>query len=186
MILTPTKGQLLIAEPSVLGDVSFNRSVILLANHSNEGSVGFILNKPLDVTLCDLIEGVDSCDIPIYNGGPVEQDNIYFIHTVPDLLKGSQEISDGIYWGGDFEKAIDLILNKKISTDSIKFFLGYSGWAKNQLEGELQEHTWAVQKNTSHHELLKLDDHVCWKNKIMELGGSYPIWSNAPENPQYN
>ncbi len=186
MILTPTKGHLLIAEPSVLGDVSFNRSVILLANHNNEGSVGFILNKPLDVTLCDLIEGLDSCDIPIYNGGPVEQDNIYFIHTVPELLEGSQEISGGIYWGGDFERAMDLILNNKISTDSIKFFLGYSGWGSHQLEDELEDHTWVVQKNSSQVELLKMNDQAFWREKIKELGGSYLIWSNAPENPQCN
>ncbi|MFN3755881.1 MAG: YqgE/AlgH family protein, partial [Flavobacterium sp.] len=96
------KGCLLIAEPSILGDVSFNRSVILLADHNENGSVGFILNKPLTYSLNDLIPDVEA-SFTIYNGGPVEQDNLYFIHNIPDLIPDSIEISNGIYWGGDYE-----------------------------------------------------------------------------------
>lgn len=186
MTLTPTKGHLLVSEPSVLGDASFNRSVILLADHNEEGSVGFILNKPLNLTLSDLVEDIAHCDLPIYNGGPVEQDNLYFIHTVPDLIEDSQEISSGIYWGGDFERAVDLILNKKICSDSIKFFLGYSGWESRQLETELNDRTWVVLENNEEDKLLQYNHPALWRDKIMEIGGSYIVWSNAPENPQYN
>ena len=91
------KGHLLIAELSIIGDLSFNRSVILLADHTSEGSVGFILNKPLKYTIKDLLPEVKS-NFKIYNGGPVEQDNLYFIHNVPDLIPNSIEISKGIYW----------------------------------------------------------------------------------------
>ena len=88
------KGKLLIAEPSIIGDVSFNRSIILLTEHNNEGSIGFILNKPLDFELGDLIPDVKS-NFPIYNGGPVQQDNLYFIHKVAELVPESIEISKG-------------------------------------------------------------------------------------------
>lgn len=186
MTLTPTKGHLLVAEPSVLADASFNRSVILLADHSEGGSVGFILNKPLDLKLSDLVEGIEHIDLPIFNGGPIEQENLYFIHTVPDLIENSQEISSGIYWGGDFERAVDLILNEKIGCDSIKFFLGYSGWNSRQLEAELDDHTWVVLENNKEHKLLKYNHPALWRDKIMEIGGAYIVWSNAPENPQYN
>ena len=186
MTKLPTKGQLLVAEPSVLGDVSFTRSVILLADHNEEGSVGFILNKPLDVTLADLIEGMEDCEMPIYNGGPVEQENLYFLHTAPELIEGSQEISSGIYWGGDFQRAVDLILAKKISCDNIKFFLGYSGWGSKQLDQEISEHSWVITKNNLCKELLKSNHLALWSDKLRELGGSYALWSNAPANPQYN
>ena len=99
--IKPKKGNLLIAEPSIIGDVSFNRSIVLLADYSNDGSIGFILNKPLDYTIKDLIPELDA-NFKVYNGGPVEQDNLYFIHKVPDLIPDSIEISLGIYWGGDF------------------------------------------------------------------------------------
>ena len=106
------KGQLLIAEPYIIGDLSFNRSVILLADHNNDGSVGFIINKPLKYTIHDLIPEIKA-NFKIYNGGPVEQDNLYFIHNVPDLIPNSVEISNGIYWGGCFESVKELIKNQK-------------------------------------------------------------------------
>ena len=90
------KGQLLIAEPSLIGDTSFNRSVILLADHNDEGSVGFIINKPLRYSIRDLVPEIDAT-FKIYNGGPVEQDNLYFIHNVPHLIPESIEISNGIF-----------------------------------------------------------------------------------------
>ena len=141
------KGQLLIAEPSIIGDLSFNRSVILLADHNAEGSVGFILNKPLDYSVNDLVPEVDAT-FTIYNGGPVEQDNLYFIHNIPELIPNSVEISNGIFWGGDFEKTRDLINNGSINKDNIRFFLGYTGWDANQLESEMNANSWIVIENS--------------------------------------
>ena len=121
----PKKGDLLIAEPSIIGDISFNRSIVLLTDHNKEGSIGFILNKPLNYTISDLIPELDA-SFKVYNGGPVEQDNLYFIHKRPDLIPNSVEISLGIFWGGDFNVVADLIANKEIDQNDIKFFLGYS------------------------------------------------------------
>ncbi len=179
------KGHLLIAEPSILGDLSFNRSVILLADHNSEGSVGFILNKPLEYTLMDLVPEIES-SFTIYNGGPVEQDNLYFIHSIPDLIPNSIEISNGIYWGGDFDKTRDLINNGKINKDNIRFFLGYTGWDANQLENEMHANSWILIENSYKQKILKKSSADFWKEQIMELGGEYLIWSNAPENPMLN
>lgn len=179
------KGQLLIAEPSIIGDLSFNRSVILLADHNEEGSVGFILNKPLEYTITDLIPEIDASFV-IYNGGPVEQDNLYFIHTVPELITNSIEISSGIFWGGDFELTKILINEGKINKEDIRFFLGYTGWSANQLEEELHANSWIVTKNEYKSSILSKSSKQFWKEKIIEQGGEYIIWSNAPENPLLN
>jgi len=181
----PEKGQLLIAEPSIIGDLSFNRAVILLADHNSLGSVGFILNKPLDYNLKDLIDGTEST-IRVFNGGPVEQDNLYFIHTSPELIPNSIEISNGIYWGGDFNIVLDLINSGTISGDNIKFFLGYSGWDENQLDSELESKAWLVSNNTYKNAIVSKQGKTFWRDKMLELGGDYCIWSNAPENPSYN
>jgi putative transcriptional regulator len=179
------KGQLLIAEPSIIGDLSFNRSVILLADHTNEGSVGFILNKPLKYTIKDLLPEIDA-KFKIYNGGPVEQDNLYFIHNVPHLIPNSIEISSGIFWGGDFELTKELINNGLVNKKNIRFFLGYTGWDSEQLETEMQSNSWILTKNIYDNKILGKASVHFWKEKIIELGGEYLIWSNAPENPILN
>lgn len=186
MIITKQKkGDLLIAEPAIIGDVSFNRSIVLLADHSQEGSIGFILNKPLDYSINDLVPEIEA-SYKVYNGGPVEQDNLYFIHKVPDLIPDSVEISFGIYWGGDFNKVSELIANSKLNENSIRFFLGYSGWDAEQLKEELKSNSWVVTENIYKQEIIEKDYESFWKEKMLELGGDYSIWSNAPENPSFN
>jgi putative transcriptional regulator len=180
------KGHLLIAEPSITGDISFNRSVILLAEHTNSGSIGFILNKPLDFSLKDLLPDLIQ-DFVVYNGGPVEQDNLYFIHKVPNLIPNSVEISEGIYWAGDFDTVCELINQGEISQKDIRFFLGYSGWDTDQLCDELSQNSWIVIKNKYQSNIIEQKyNSELWKEKMMELGGNYIIWSNAPENPTLN
>ena len=183
--ITPKKGNLLIAEPTIIGDASFNRSIVLLADHSPEGSIGFILNKPLNYTINDLVPEVEAT-FKVYNGGPVEQDNLYFIHQIPHLIPNSIEISLGIFWGGDFSKVAELIAKETINENDIKFFLGYSGWDANQLENELKTNSWVVAENTYKNHIIEKNYETFWKEKMLEFGDDYSIWSNAPENPNYN
>ena len=183
--IKPNKGKLLSAEPSLTGDVSFNRSVVLLAEHNEEGSVGFILNKPLEYHINELVTEI-SVPLKVYNGGPVEQDNLYFIHKVPHLIDNSIEISDGIYWGGDFETTVQLINEEVITDEDIRFFLGYSGWSSLQLDEELTSKSWIVVPNEYESAIIQKSSIAFWKEKMMELGGNYLIWSNAPENPSLN
>ena len=186
MIVTkPKKGNLLIAEPSIIGDISFNRSVVILADHTVEGSIGFILNKPLEFGVTELVPDIE-VDFKVYNGGPVEQDNLYFIHQIPELIPNSIEISQGIYWGGDFTTIIDLVNSGQVTSKDIRFFLGYSGWDEDQLETELNSNSWVVVKNSYKTEIISKEDNTFWKEKMLELGGKYSIWSNAPENPSLN
>ena len=179
------KGQLLIAEPSIIGDASFNRSIILLADHSTEGSIGFIMNKPLQYRLDDLIPELQS-NFKIFNGGPVQQDNLYYIHRIPELISNSIEISTGLYWSGNFGQVTKLIEENKIHENDIRFFLGYSGWDCEQLASELVSNTWILTENLHQNNIIHVVDESFWKNKMVAMGDTYSIWSNAPENPMYN
>ena len=177
-------GSVLIAQPSIMGESFFERSVILLAKHEEKGSVGFVLNKPLGVCLSDLIKDVTK-GFEVFSGGPVEQDNLYFIHNVPNLIPNSIEISKGIYWGGDFEIVKYLIENNKIDESNVKFFLGYAGWGANQLIAEISDDSWIVKEKETD-EIISIPHVNFWKNELKQIGGDFLLWINSPKNPSHN
>lgn len=183
--LQPIKGKLLLSDPSILVDSVFSRSVILLAEHNIKGSIGFMLNKPLDLTLQDVVPDAFS-NFRIYSGGPVEQDNLYFIHTVPELIPDSIKINDGVFWGGDFEVLFELLKNNQVSQNNIRFFLGYAGWEEKQLKEEIEDNAWLCIENHYQENLLAKTPSKLWKELIVELGDEFIIWANAPENPVMN
>ncbi|MEN8125781.1 MAG: YqgE/AlgH family protein [Bacteroidota bacterium] len=182
--IKPSKGKLLVAEPSILNDSSFKRSIVLLTEHSQDGSVGFIFNKPTSHVLSDFITEVDS-SLRVYYGGPVSEDNLYFVHKIPELIPNSIEIANGIFWGGDFEAVLDLIKSDILSKNDIRFFLGYSGWTNNQLNDELSSYSWIVIENKFKN-LFHINHNNFWKNEMNKFGGIYKIWANAPEDPSLN
>ena len=179
------KGQLLFAEPTIQHDIDFNRSVILIAEQNESGTVGFIINKKSNYSTLDLIPELNQ-DFPIYKGGPVEKENLYFIHKIPSLIKNSIKIKDNLYWGGNFDSVIKLINNKSIKINEIKFFLGYSGWDKEQLKNEIKNKSWILAKKENIESLSFKDPSNIWKEKLEKLGGNYLLWSNSPKNSQHN
>jgi len=181
---TPTKGKLLIAEPSILNDKEFNRSVIYLTEHNKDGCIGFILNKPTEFILSDLIPEI-KCNFTIFNGGPVEQENLYFIHKLPNLIPNSIKIDKDIYWGGSFDVLTELLNTNQINFTDIRFFLGYSGWSENKLTDELNESTWIVTSN-KYPNIFKINSDLIWRNQLMAFGDEYQIWANAPKNQALN
>ena len=105
-------GDILIAEPFLEGRY-FSRAVVYIVEHDEKGSIGFVLNKPISYTTSDLVTELKGMDFPVYLGGPVEQNQLYYLHThseLPDAL----HIDDGIYWGGDFVHLTRLIREGKV------------------------------------------------------------------------
>jgi putative transcriptional regulator len=182
--LTPEKGRLLIAKPAILNDSCFKRTIILLTEHTSKNAVGFILNRPSNHVLNDLVPEID-CNFTVYQGGPVEQDNLYFIHKAPQLIPNSIEVANGIYWGGNFELLKDLLTDGQLKANDIRFFLGYSGWETTQLEDELNTDSWFISEN-DYENILNTKNESFWKNKLLQKGGEYKIWANAPSDIQMN
>ncbi len=184
LIEKPEKGSLLVAEP-YLGDPNFERTVILLTEHGEDGSVGFVINKPLELKLDEIVINFPSFNTPVYHGGPVQQDSLYFIHNKGDLLPGSLQINENLYWGGDLEPLKELIKCKLIAPGDIRFFLGYSGWGLGQLSDEINENSWLVLQDNAI-EVLRDEPEEMWKKVLMRVGGEYPLWANSPLDPSLN
>lgn len=179
------KGTLLVAEPSIIGDQNFHRSVVLIANTKEESTLGFILNKPLHYKLKDVLDGV-RYNFPLYFGGPVEPDNLFYIHNCPEQIENSIPIDNGLYWGGNFSTVMQLINAEQVSKGNIRFFLGYAGWDKGQLQREIEGQSWVLRNNPHKEDLIKKVKKDFWREQMIALGGKYLLWSNAPENPSYN
>lgn len=183
--LKPKAGQLLISEP-LLSDSFFSRAVILLIDHNEaEGSIGIILNKKLDISFDKLVKDVPFFDTSVYFGGPVETSNIYFLHSLGDLIPNSNFVSEGLYWGGDIEVVNSLIANKIINKNNIRFFLGYSGWSSNQLTEELKTNSWAVVKYPTS-DIFNIDPSEMWSKMVNLLGENYSFWNKMPIDPNQN
>lgn len=180
-----SKGDLLFSDISVLGDAYFSRAVILLTEHNEKETIGLMINKPTELSLNDFIPDLN-CFFTVYDGGPVGIDSIFFVHVLPDLILNSIEIGNGIYWGGDFEQLIYLLENNLIEKHQIRFFIGYSGWGKEQLKNEINNKSWIISKNYFEKEIFKISNELIWKNHIKDLGLDYKLFFNAPENPNFN
>src|SRR5215212_10297359 len=183
-MISPARGTLLIANP-FLKDPNFIRSVIFLCEHKEEGSFGFVLNKKFPKTLGELIPELEEFKIPLYFGGPVQKDTIHFLHQYPDIISGGEEVLDGVYWGGNFESVISLIKIKQIDLKKIKFFIGYSGWAENQIDDEMKEKSWLIAEGTRKL-LFHSSPNNIWKDALKHLGGEYEMMINFPIDPQLN
>ncbi|SFS54662.1 YqgE/AlgH family protein [Sphingobacterium wenxiniae] len=184
--LKPQKGSLLLSEPFML-DPNFERSVILLCEHDEkDGTMGFVLNHKSNLTLADILQGVENDAFPLYIGGPVQVDALYFIHHCPDKIENSYQLIDDIYLGGDFEQVIFLVNENLIEPQDIKFFIGYAGWEPEQLEGEIQENSWAVHNRFPTDILLLGDGEDLWKQALISMGPKYAHVANFPKSPDLN
>lgn len=182
--LSPSKGRLLISEP-FMGDYYFGRSVVLLAEHNEEGSFGVILNKPVSAKFNEVLKDFPDFDAPMYLGGPVETDSLFYIHTLGEQLEGATEILDGLYWGGDIEVLKEMILLKKIDSKDVRFFIGYSGWGAEQLNTELKRNSWVITRS-SKKRLLSTDPIIMWEKFLSKMGDNYKYWNKFPIDPSMN
>ena len=183
--IVPAQGKILISEP-FLCDHIFGRSVILLVDHTKEGTMGLVLNKPLPLFLNDILQDFNYQEnIPIYKGGPLSTDTLFYLHTL-ECITDSLPISNGLYLNGDFNAIKEYILQGNPIKGKIRFFLGYSGWEYEQLHRELEENTWLVSTESKDTIMDENAGTELWKNSLGRLGSKYELWSRFPQIPALN
>ncbi|MEG2856974.1 YqgE/AlgH family protein, partial [Bacteroides sp.] len=175
----PSQGKILISEP-FLCDVTFRRSVVLLVDHTNEGTMGLIINKELPLSLNHLINEFKYIDtIPLFKGGPICTDTLFYLHTLPDIPEAFQ-VNQELYINGNFDAIKRYILQGNPVEGKIRFFLGYSGWQYEQLEREITENSWMISKEEASY-LLTEESKDMWRKSLEKLGSKYEAWSRFPQ-----
>ncbi|MBS1772394.1 MAG: YqgE/AlgH family protein [Bacteroidetes bacterium] len=175
-------GKLLIAEP-FLADPNFGRAVVLICEHNEEGTVGFIINKPTQLTLKDLLPDYTADDIVLKEGGPVQTDTLHVLHRLPEL--GGVEVAQGVYWGITNTELDKVIAEQQYNTQDLSLFIGYAGWSAGQLLDELKIGSWYV-GNPTEKLVFDTDTTETWRAAVISLGKEYLPLLSLPSNPQLN
>jgi putative transcriptional regulator len=179
------KGKLLLSDPFLL-DPYFRKTAILLTHYAEDGAVGFIINKKTNFLLSEMIQEEIFFDTEVYYGGPVENNNLYYLHTLGDLIPESIEVAPGIFWSGNFEELISYTNIHGYDKEKLRFFVGYSGWASGQLEDEIRSKSWLVNDLQLTGNKFSWDDKSLWADKIGSMSKEISMWKNAPDDPNLN
>ncbi len=178
-------GQLLLSEPFMY-DENFRRTVVLICEHTQEnGTVGLILNKPVNLRLNDVVAGFPPFKGKVFLGGPVGTDTLQFVHCLGEKVENSLQLAENIFWGGNFEQLKEMMTNGEVQPDEVRFFLGYSGWSANQLEEEMKTNSWILSQAKYRH-VFKDDFNTLWKDVMQQMGGVYNTMASYPESPILN
>jgi putative transcriptional regulator len=132
------RGQILIASPQ-LRDPNFLRTLVLIVRDEEEGTLGLVLNRPLEVTVADAcgqaIEAAAGVQLPLFHGGPCDGP----LTVLHDSIAAGDEVLPGVRFSADREE-IELLMSN--SPPNVKYFAGYAGWSPQQLDAELAEGAW--------------------------------------------
>lgn len=177
------KGKILISTPDSSTDI-FSRSVVLIIEHDRNGAFGLILNKK-NKKISSNISEVFGFKMEIFDGGPVENDKVFFLSKGKPFSEFHLAIDDDHYITEDSDTMIEKIINTQILIEDVKVFSGYSGWSSNQLESEIAKKNWIL-TNPENLNFLQKDIKNLWKTLMLSLGGEFVLWANTPENISLN
>ncbi len=182
--MLPSVGKLLVAEP-FMRDLYFRRSVILLIDYSEEGAFGVVLNKPTFIKISEVVQDYDDINYPLFSGGPVGINNIYFLHRLSEFISNSLFINQDVCWGGDKDDIIELLKNNFFDETKLRVFMGYSSWEAGQLETELKQNSWIV-TDFNIEKMFNTPSEKIWETVVESMGEEFKLWKNLPVNPLLN
>lgn len=177
-------GMLLLANP-FMGDGNFRRTVVLLVEHNESGSLGYVLNRPLELQLGHVLEAFGDSSWPLYQGGPVELDTLHLLHKSELQLAAGKEVAPNVSWGGNLEQLAVLMGKDEISEQDVRLLIGYSGWGAGQLDDELKHHSWILCPAEAQH-VFETPHKRLWEEVLRSRGGEFAVLANFPSDPKLN
>ena len=186
---TPIRGQFLIAGKQ-MRDPNFYRSVVLMVEHGESGSMGLVINRPSNVSVAHALS--DHVDLPesdqlVYVGGPVEPAALFVLHSAGEFESEESDVVPGIYVGSSpdvFERVIEQVVG---GSDDLEFrvYAGCAGWGPGQLEGELEQGDWHILPALAP-EILPRDPYTLWDDLVERIHETNRTIPPTPGNPEWN
>ena len=170
-------GSILIAQP-IWEDEKYKRSVILILDHDVHGSTGIILNKLSNLEVYEALPELD-VKLPLYFGGPINSTTISFLHSNPSI-PDAVFIGPGLYYGGHYEQLQELIRNRRINMNDIKFFSGFVKWNPGELESEIKSGKWWTSE-MSFRDLFTTSPDELWGTELLNNGHIYGMLEALPD-----
>lgn len=134
----------IIISTNLLNETEFEKVAIVITEHNEKGTIGYVFNQLFPRKFNELEEFKHSIPVPLYAGGPVQTDMLYFMHSRPNLIADGQQVAKNIHIGGDFKKTVQLLNNGQLNIADVRLFIGYCGWDVNELEEEITEGSWQL------------------------------------------
>lgn len=143
----------LIAMPS-LGDPNFSRTVTFVCEHGTDGALGIVINRPLELSLREVLEQMDiawdphaNVDVPVLQGGPVQEGRGFVLHEPLGNWESTLPVTDTL--GISTSRDVLVAIAENRGPDNFVLALGYAGWAPGQLEREIAQNAWLSGPATS-------------------------------------
>ncbi len=176
-------GQLLVSEP-FLQSLYFNRAVVLIVRHDEDGTIGFIINRITDLDISYVLDEIKFAECPLHFGGPDVTEIVHFLHRVKDLPDAT-EIMAGIYWGGDINVLVERLNNGSIDIEDIKFFAGHSYWIEGEVEREINNGMW-LSCDSLENLIFTDETSDLWSDLLSTIGSNYAVLGKFPYSPSLN
>ncbi|MEN3040011.1 MAG: YqgE/AlgH family protein [Bacteroidia bacterium] len=183
-MVQPAPGVLLVAEP-FMPDPNFARTVVLLVEHSVQGSIGIVLNRPAPVQIKEVTDFFGEISHGLYLGGPVETKVLHALHSIPTLEPYSQKILDNLYWTADMRALRRILSMRDIPEQLLRFYAGYAGWAPGQLDQELALNSWILTPARREY-VFSPSVSSLWQRVLTDMGGKYAFFATFPRDPRLN
>ena len=177
------KGQLLVATPALV-DANFARTVVLVAEHSEEGAMGLVLNRPAELVASEAVPEIRELlepDEPLHVGGPVQSSAIVVLAEFEDAGEAAVLVFDDV--GFIPAEADPLLLTG--STRRARAFAGFAGWGEGQLESEIEEGSWILEPARLE-DVFTDDPDGLWSTVLRRKGGQYALLALMPLDPSLN
>lgn len=171
--LSDLKNTFLIAMPSMV-ETWFSQSLTLVCEHDSESTMGIVINKPLGMQLGELYEQMDiPCDdmnlkgMPVFKGGPVQNERGFVLHTGYKEAAGTQQISETLFLSTSKDVLVDIAQGN--GPEQFLVALGYAGWGEHQLADEIQQNAW-LNGSVAQDIIFDIPTHYRWEEAARRMG----------------